>query len=180
MTQWNHFSDHEKALIQALFTARSNLTAAVAESDPLPHFSFQALYEQVERRNAPLNQALQQALLKDRKLRESFHHLLKKQAHYYMPRTAAASSGSLTLREIEGFRIRLKTSRVESSQLYIIIELPEGFSFAPTILMIYEEDGHCQKLSLPAPIEGKIQLLTETDSPLAEGVRNHKTELFLR
>lgn len=180
MTQWHQFNPREQALAEALFIARSCLDGDAKDIEPDPEISFNELYQQATQPDRSLTLELQQALARDKKLRDGFHLLLQKAAHYHLPRAAAASTGPITVREIEGFRIRLKPSRVEPDQSYVIIELPQDFAFVPQILFIYEESGICQKHPLPAPMDAQIQLLTEADSELAQGIRNHKTEIFLR
>lgn len=180
MTQWHQFDSHERALAEALFNARSILEGNGSENGPGHRISFNELYQQITRPNHILTPELQRALRRDRRLREGFHLLLQKSAHYHLPHVAAASTGPITVREIEGFKIRLKPSRVEPDQLFVIIELPDNFSFVLRTLFIYEESGLCQKHPLPAQMNGQMQLLTEATSDLAEGIRNHKTEIFLQ
>jgi hypothetical protein len=163
MTQWQQFNSREKALTEALFVTRSILDGDREENEPDHKVSFSELYQQATQPNRSLTLELQQALVRDKKLRDGFHLLLQKTAHYHLPRAAAASTGPITVREIEGFRIRLKPSRVEPNQAYVIIELPQDFSFVPQTLFIYEETGSCRKHPLPAPMDAQI-----------------KTEIFLR
>lgn len=180
MTQWHQFNSREQALAESLFIARSILDGDTEDIELNHKISFNELYQQATQPDKPLTSELQQALSRDRKLRDDFHLLLQKTAHYHLPRAAAASTGPFTVREIEGFKIRLKPSRVEPEQAYVIIELPQDFTFVPRTLFIYEESGICQKHPLPAPMDAHIQLLTQADSALAQGIRNYKTEMFLR
>jgi hypothetical protein len=180
MSQWHQFDSHQKAVAEALFVARSVLDGGRAENRPEQKIGFNELYRQVTQPNRILTPALQRALTRDRKLRDGFHLLLRKTARYSLPHVAAASTGPITVREVEGFRIRLKPSRVEPDQVFVIIELPDNFSFVPRTLFIYEESGLCQKHPLPAQVNGQMQLLTEATSELAGGIRNHKTEIFLQ
>ncbi len=145
MTQWHQFNSREQALAEALFITRSILDGGTGETEPERKVSFNELYQQATQPDQALTSELQQALSSDKKLRDGFHLILQRTAHYHLPRAAAASTGPFTVREIEGFRIRLKPSRAEPEQIYVIIELPQDFTFVPQTLLIYEESGSCPR-----------------------------------
>lgn len=181
MTPWHEFTAEEQALTEAVFTARALLREVDTRSRPQePWVSFGELYRQAIQPDQALAPRVQQALREQKGLREDFQRLLEKTALYHLPRAAAASTGPVTLREVEGFRIRLLPSRAQPDQVFVMIELPEGFAVAPQSLLILETGGNCQKHPLPAPQDGRIQLLTESASDLAEGIRSHQAEIFLQ
>jgi hypothetical protein len=129
MTDWNQLPPTEKHTAKTLFTALSSLDCAVDR--PEHQITFSALYSYTTEARSPHTEEVERALAQNPKLRDDFHHLLAKTAYYRLPRVAAASSGPITLRETEGFKIELRTSRVAPEQTFVTITLPEGFSYIP-------------------------------------------------
>ncbi|MCG8036127.1 MAG: hypothetical protein JAZ19_03730 [Candidatus Thiodiazotropha taylori] len=181
MSHWHEWSPHEQKLAEAIYSALDGFTNLGAAQDPTQRrIDFTTLFRCVTHPEEPFPAALQKQLTQDPKLREDFHHLLKKCSSYHIPRAAAASSGDLTERTVDQFRIRLRPSRVESDQLYILIELPDETTDSPSTLFLYDTQGGCLKQALPAPQEREIQLLMNVDNPLVLGLKDHNTEIFLR
>ncbi len=182
MPDHNEFTNKEIKLAEAVFTALSTLDSVEVSraTGGYPNYDMSTLYTYVTNPDIPIPLNLQQTFRKEHKLRNAFHRLLEKTSQHHFPRVAAASSGDITEREIGNFRIRLCPSRVQQDQAYLIIELLVANMTAPKSLFIYTESGDCQKHILPPPQEDKIQLLIQADSELANGVRNHKSEIFLQ
>jgi hypothetical protein len=182
MTQWNTLSAEQQALAAQTFVAlstRSTLRSEAQTAAPTG-IDFGSLYRYATDPEATLPEGGEAALRHDGRLREALHRLLAKTAVCHLPRAAAASSGTLLVRELEQFRIRLRESRADAHQVYVLIELPDGLPTAPQALFIYGDDGSSRKFPLPPPQAGVIQLLTSSDSPLINGLQDHRTEIFLR
>ncbi len=182
MPNWNSLTNKELKLAEAAFTALSALDSSNVSKETTIHsqVGLSMLYACATQPDMPFPHGLRQALAKDKKLRQTFHRLLEKCTPYYFPRVAAASSGKVTEREVTNFRIRLRPSKVEPEQLYLIIELLVDNISAPQSLFIYDESGDCQKYMLPPPQGNEIQLLIQADSELANGIRSLSSEVFLR
>lgn len=182
MTDWNRLTPEQQALAEQSFvalSARSTLRAQ-AGGDQRPRLDLGTLYAYATNPDTVLPAGAEEQLQSDPDLRETLHRLLTKSAAGHLPRAAAASSGTLLVREADGFRIRLRESRADASQVYVLIELPQPGMPAPRALFIYGEDGGCRKFPLPADQDGVVQLLTAADSPLVSGLQDHRTEIFLR
>jgi hypothetical protein len=166
----------------AVFTALSILDSTKTSKgiDKRSHIHVSQLYPYATKPDIPIPFELQQAIRRDKKLQQAFYHLLEKCANYYLPNVAAASSGEITERETGNFRLRLLPSKVEPTQLYLIIELLADNITPPQSLFLYDESGDCQKHILPPPQDDKIQLLIQSDSELAMAIRKHNSEIFLR
>ena len=125
-------------------------------------------------------QALREALLRDRRLRSALDRLLDKTALYRFPKVAAASSGVVEGREGENYRIRLKVSKAAPRQTYVIIELQDPASIPPSAILLSKPGGEYDVHPLPAPDDGVIQILADSDSALLTALRNVDTEVSLR
>ena len=64
-------------------------------------------------------------------------------------------------------------------QIFVIIKLVDHDA-RPGSLFICPEGRPTEKIALPAPRSGRIQLLFDTESPILRGLRNIDTEVFLR
>ena len=151
------------------------MAARTAESS----VSFAELYAYATRGDHTPSDALATALASDGRIRRDFERLLRNVATYSMPQVAAASSGAVTTREIAGCRITFRPSKAEAEQIFAIIELTDT-SARPGALFVCGDDGGVAKISLPAPRNGRIQLLLDTNSDIAQGLQDVETEVFLR
>ncbi|MBF0368906.1 MAG: hypothetical protein HQL52_05535 [Magnetococcales bacterium] len=142
--------------------------------------TFQELYRLAATPTVRPNAKMARMLLQNPRLREDLKRLLQKRAVCHFPSVAAASSlGELTKRKEKGFVIEIKSSRVESSQVYILIHLEEHILRHPeSITLIHPELGVI-KQALPEALGGVVQLLADSDSPLVQAIRRIETEIFL-
>ena len=67
------------------------------------------------------------------------------------PKVAAASSGAVEGRDGENYRIRLRVSQAAPSQTYVIIELQDPASAAPSTILLGKPDGEYDVHALPEP-----------------------------
>ena len=79
-----------------------------------------------------------------------------------------------------GFRITLRKSRAEPSQVYIIIDLADYDGAPPSHLFVLGEEIRACKHSLPPPMGGAIQILAEDGSDIIRALEDRHSEVFLR
>lgn len=120
------------------------------------------------------------ALDRDTGLQADFQRLLKNTARYYMPEVAAASSGVLETREVDGCRIRFKESRADADQVYVIVEATADASFVPEILFVTFPDGRTRRAELGGGRDGRVQILLERGSEIAQGLMDINTEVYVK
>jgi hypothetical protein len=119
-------------------------------------------------------------LERDPALRADLHRLLEKTAVSYLPQVAAASSGTIKVREGQGCLIRFEASRAEPSQTFVVIELTNPETPVPGHLFVCDAENHCLKYPLPPASDGAIQILLEQGSDLLDRLLDIDTEVFLR
>jgi len=120
------------------------------------------------------------ALDRDAALRADFQRLLKNTARYYMPQVAAASSGALDSREVDGCRIVFKSSRADPNQLYVIVEATADKTFEPEILFVQFPDGRTRRTELGGGRDGRTQILLDRTSEIAQGLMDINTEVYVK
>ena len=123
---------------------------------------------------------LLEVLAQSPRLRADLARLLRNMARRWLPQVAAASSGEVRTREGRGCRIRLRPSRADPAQVYVIIEIEDDTPSPASTMFIYDPSGCCLKVALPPAQDGRIQLLIDGESDVARGLRNVVTEVFLR
>lgn len=142
--------------------------------------SFAALYRYATDPQAMLNPQQSRALARDLKLQDALERLLAKNSIYHFPRVAAASTGTVEERDGDGFNIKLKQSRADAGQVYIILTLESHIEEQPSCLMMKREDGSYLKQPLPEDIDdGVAQMLEAADSDIVKALQDVKTELYL-
>ena len=182
MGTWNTMTPRQKEAAAEIFDALSTLDtlcdrhAETAEGTRKVGFSDLYAFATGDRM---MDADLRRALENDPRLGEDLNHLLDKVALCHFPRAAAASSGSVESREEEGFKIRLKQSRAVASQTHVIIELADEQA-TPKTLFLCGPKPRYEKVELPEPQDGIIQLLAESDSDLVLGLGDIQMEVFLR
>ena len=93
--------------------------------------------------------------------------------------TAAAGTKALESRDGHGFTIRLRPSRAEPSQLYVVIELLDHIADTPKALFVAQHPKGLLKHDLPEARGGTVQLLVETESDLVRILQDPGSEVFL-
>ncbi len=116
----------------------------------------------------------------DLALRRAYKQLLQQSAYFHIPQAIAASTDDFPERQCDGCVIRLQASRAESNQIYLIIELSDQRREMPNALSVFDADGACEVLQLPAMRNGVIQTIIDRKSDLARLLADPKTETFLR
>ena len=138
------------------------------------------LYRHARDPEAAISPELRKALADDVGLRADFARMVGKNAICRFPAAAAASSGGVATREASGFRITLRKSRAEPSQVYIIIDLADYDRAPPSHLFVLGEEIRACKHSLPPPMGGAIQILAEDGSDIIRALEDRHSEVFLR
>jgi len=123
---------------------------------------------------------LRNAINTDPGTRADFHHMLNNTARYHLPQVAAASTGDIESREAGGCKISFRPSRANADQMYVIIECNGDTSFSPGVMFVVGLGEQTDRLELPPAQNGRIQLLLERGSSMAEGLLNIKTEVYLK
>lgn len=159
----------------ALTTLRTNTDTAIAE----PAICFNDLYRYATDPNAPVKEGFSRVLSTNPKLRNDMRILLERVAPLQPISRAAAASGSTTTRFGTGFQMTLRESQADREQLYVIIKLQDQ-SCAPNTLFVISETEGCDRVPLPKPTDGTVQLLLGSNSALAMSLRDPKTDVFMR
>ena len=184
MTKRHQLPDHEhRDRSQRLFDILTNLddlTRASGEQTRSGKIAISRLYAYATGSEDSKDPELEQALERDSALRSDLHQLLEKTAVSYLPRVAAASSGTIKVREGQGCRIRFEVSRAETSQTFVMIELTDPETPVPGHLFACDVENHCLKCPLPPARDGTIQILLEQGSDLLDRLLDIDTEVFLR
>jgi hypothetical protein len=183
MTTWNIFTSKQKMAVELAFDALSTMDGITDRRDTfkggIQRIGFSDLYSFVTSSDSMMDEKLERALEQDGRLRGELDRLLERTAVYRFPKLAAASSGKADHRGGEGFLIRLKQSRAEQTQTYVIIELAPDFPEAPKILFLRSAPDRYIKHPLPEAHDGVIQVLAEEDSDLVRALRKVDTEVSL-
>ncbi len=181
---WNTLTERRRTLAECAFGALSTLDEITAAKRSRGtgerQVGFGDIYAYVNEPGRPMNARLSEALEADAGLREDLLRLLTKTAGYRCPRSAAAGTKVLESRQGQGFIIRLRPSRAEPSQVYVVIELLDPAAETPKALFIAEHRDGLLKHALPEARGGMVQLLAETESDLVRALRNPGSEVFLR
>ena len=118
-------------------------------------------------------------LATDEDARTGFQRLLENTSVYVLPQMAAASTGDIETREVEGCKIVFRPSRANPDQLYAIIEIA-NVETAPSMLFMRQPNGETNRITLPGFQNGRAQLLLERNSADARGLMDINTEVYLR
>jgi hypothetical protein len=177
----NYWAEAETAG-EAIFIAFDALTKLQPKPDPAiadPTVCFNDLYRYATEPNALVKVGLPQIISTDPKLRNDMRILLERVAPLRPISRAAASSGSTTTRFGTGFQMILRESQADREQLYVIIKLQDQ-SCAPNTLFVINDSEGCNRIPLPEPTDGTLQLLLSSNSALAVSLRDPKTDVFMR
>ncbi len=141
---------------------------------------FDEIYRFATDPSYPMSLELQEALRTEPRLSADLRHLLDRKMKHRSERCAAASTGPTTNRRGSGFRITLRESRADPNQIYVIIRFDATIVAPPKTLFVIDAQCDCQKLRLPTPNVGGVQLLVESDSALVTALRNPETDVFMQ
>jgi hypothetical protein len=181
---WKVLTQQQRALAEQAFDALSTLDELAAANSAGESgerlVGFGDIYAYVNEPGRAMSASLREALEADARLRDALMRLLAKTAGYRCPRSAAAGTKALENRQGQGFAIRLRASRAEPSQVYVMIELLDPGAEAPKALFIAQHPDGLLKQALPEARGGTVQLLAEVESDLIRALRDPGSEVFLR
>ena len=178
-TDGTELSEAEMALVQRALDVAEVSDRLLHAPTAATAVAFADLYAYATRPDYQPSDALLTALESDTPTRRDFEALLKNTASYWIPQAAAASSGSVATREIDGCRMTFRTSKANENQVYVIIEFTDREA-KPGALFVASPGAATMKLALPNARDGRVQLLLEADSEMAQRLQDVDTEVFLR
>ena len=143
------------------------------------NISFAEIYAYATKPDYNPSDQLLMALSEDSRVRRDFEMLLRNTSPYFLPQVAAASSGEISNRAIDGCKLTFRSSRADPKQLFVIIEMSD-IDASPSCLFVCPEGQPTEKVTLPRARGGKIQLLFEADARVLRALRDINTEVFLR
>ncbi|NKB21522.1 MAG: hypothetical protein GKS01_13600 [Alphaproteobacteria bacterium] len=182
MTDTKNYWMEAESASEAIFIAREALATLQVETDPSTAEAvscFNDLYRYATDPDAPVKSGLVQQLSTNPKLRNDMRILLERVAPLRPISRAAASSGSTTTRFGTGFQMTLRESQADHEQLYVIIKL-QDLACTPNTLFVINDSEGCDRIPLPEPTDGTVQLLLGSNSTLAVSLRDPKTDVFMR
>ena len=97
----------------------------------------------------------------------------------HMPAVAAASDGALTVRETDGFRMRLEAAYENDSLAYFIVERLDESGGMPRLAIGIPETGVAVMQPLPESTDGGIQLMLPSDTPFLHLFRDPDSRFLL-
>ena len=172
-------NDQEQTLVRNTLDAVNIAKRLLEEDVQIAVVSFAEIYAFATQPNYKPSGALLSALDSDSRVRRDFEALLRNVSVYWMPQVAAASSGKVSTREIDGCRMTFHASKADKDQIFVVIEFMNT-SARPSALFLCGQDKPMSKVELPEVRDGRIQLLLDADSDTMKGLRDIATEIFLR
>ena len=133
----NPLSDQEMTLVRNALDA-VELTDQMLASAENATVSFAEIYAYATNPEIEPSAWLLQALSEDGRVRRDFDALLRNTSQYFLPQVAAASSGDVSTREIDGCKITFRSSRADADQIFVIIKLVDHDA-RPGSLFILDE-----------------------------------------
>lgn len=178
-TSWDSRTETDKARIEVAFGAQhaADIWLDPVDAGKANPAAMPALYRAAADPIAPIPASLAGRLATDPRLRADFDRLLQRMAACRMGRAAAASTGSLDRREAGGYVLRIKPSRADPSQVYLLIDIPAQGTVPQAILT--RRGGEVLKRALEAPQDGTVRLVLETSDPLVAAIGDPATEIDL-
>ncbi|NVK20456.1 MAG: hypothetical protein HWE30_17315 [Methylocystaceae bacterium] len=165
---------------ETIFQALDQLDHLLSATDETPQkVGFNELFSYAHNPKHVPSPALNNALMNDLSVRRDLKRLLSKQALAHLPRAAAASTGDIVEREADGFRLTLKVSKADETQIYLLIEAIDR-SESPSLVFVQEEDGPIYRLVIDDFYDGEAQILLQSDNEVLKALRKAKSEVILR
>jgi len=141
--------------------------------------SFSELYAYANKSHHKTSATLEKALAHDLRTRRDLKRLINKRSIAFIARAAAASSGDIEMREGNGFRLTLKTSKANNDQIYLIIEALESTE-VPSLMFIQNDEIGILRFEIDDFEEGEAQFLLSKEDDVVKALRNHASEVILR
>ena len=174
-----HEVDVAAGVFGALESTNHLVEAATEARDAAERISGTRLYAYATDPDNVADDALNLALAADPKLADDFRRLLQRTALVRFPQVAAASSGAVSGRAVEGYRISFEPSRAEPTQTYVIIDIFADHDVGPKCLFVCREGRQTQKIALPQGRNGVVQILLDNDDEALVDLRHPDSEVYL-
>ncbi len=142
--------------------------------------AFSTLYAYANDPDFVATPAFEKRLTADEAAMADLERLLENTSQIYMPKLAAASSGSVQKRETDDAVITLTTSRAEPEQIFVKIELKDSDIKLPAHLFARSGDGPWIRMALPAFMNTRTQILLSADDRLINILRSPDGQVYLR
>ena len=167
-------------LALAAIDADLQITGLISEGNAKARIPFSKIYAYVNDPNFTDTDDFEKSLAKDQAAQTDLDRLLEKSALLFMPKLAAASSGSVTRRETDDALITLTPSRAEPDQLYLQIEMKDLNAFVPTRMYARLDNTPWLRLNLPSFVNAKAQVLLSAGDKIAQIIAAPDGEVYLR
>lgn len=145
-----------------------------------PRLSFDDLYRFAQDPDMTLDADQREALAASPRLQDDLRLLVSRASRGEVLMAAAASSGTITTRHGTSFRMTLRESRADRSQVYVLIHISAKAALAPRALFVIDDAAACRKVPLPTPLNGTVQLLLDADSEIVSALRDPTAEVFVQ
>jgi len=173
------FTPADTALAEAALETLAAMDDLLAyDGDPSAKASPSALHAYATDPRYQPDAPLLHLLAVDDAVQADFQRLLTNTSTYHMPQMAAASSGDIESREVNGCKIVFRPSRADPEQLYAIIEITDP-ELTPSMLFVRHPDGGTDRLELPVFQNARAQLLLDRQSSEARGLMDTKAEVYV-
>lgn len=181
--KWNSMNEVEKSRVSELFDAQETADHLIAVSQAeteggTKKLGFIDLVRYLGSGEQDMPADLAEAVANDPVMLSDMSRLLRNHSTAYIPRVAAASSGEVTSRRAQDIHIKLLGSRSQDDQVYLIVDV-ERKIHEPAQLIVMGH-GKIEKLELPSPIDGRMQILLDFDDPIVEMLADRSTEVAVR
>ncbi|MDV7339127.1 hypothetical protein RYZ26_05960 [Terasakiella sp. A23] len=165
---------------EQIFKALSAFDEVIHPKEEVPSkVAFSELYAYATNPAHDASPALKAALSTDFSLHRDLRRLLEKQAIVHMPRAAAASSGEISQREADGFKLTLKPSKASADQVYLLIQAIDRDE-SPTLMFVQEADGPIHRLVIEDFYDGEAQILLRAGDDIVKALRKAQSDVILR
>jgi len=181
--RWNHYSDEEKQMAEAAFTAlslRDSLRQPDDGDETTRRFGLSDLYAYVRDPAYDPGAAFLAALEREPRLRGNLDSLLEMGAICRFGLAEVASTGILEHRQEGPYSIHLQESHAMEGRIIVVIELSDSAGATPATLFAQRPDGRCYKLTLPEAQNARIQLLVDQDAAIVAALRDPNATVILR
>ncbi|MEP3112254.1 hypothetical protein [Nisaea sp.] len=176
--------EDDDGFAKALFVASSadrdiNLwlsEAAEAEDKPVP---FAAFVQCLADPDSATGLRVMELAARRSDVRTTLMALARRFALGHLPAVAAASDGSLAVRETDAFRMRLEAAYGAGGLAYFIVERLDDESDMPRIAIGMPEAGEPVMRSLPESADGGVQLMLPSDDPFLHVFRDPDSRFLL-
>ncbi len=181
--RWNQYSDEEKEMAEAAFTAlslRDSLAQSDDEGESPRRFGLSDLCAYVKDPAYDPGPDFLLALEREPRLRRNLDSLLEMGAICRFALAEVASTGTLEHRQEGPYSIHLQESHAIEGRTIVVIELSDSDGATPATIFAQRPDGRCYKLTLPEAQNARIQLLVDQDSAILAALRDPNATVILR